>query len=306
MQYIRGIEAYDGSGASAVTLGKFDGLHRGHQKLIDKVKKYAGKDVKSIVFSFDMLPFFKEKGIQKKNLMTNEEKHLHLNGQVDYLIECPFVKEIFMMEAEDFIKDILIGKFHAKYVVVGTDFHFGHNKRGDIHMLKEYEQIYGYQLDVVEKETYHGREISSTFIKEEVEKGNMELVEELLGYPYTIIGTVRHGRKLAGKLGFPTMNVIPDENKMLPPNGVYTSTVVVGDRIYPGIGNIGCKPTVTEEKTTVVENYLFDYAEDAYGQTIEIGLHAFVRPEQKFPSVEALSARVEQDIQYGKKYFTHA
>lgn len=303
MQYIKGVESYNCPDETAITLGKFDGLHRGHQKLIERVKKYADENVKSVVFSFDMIPFFKEKGLKKRNLMTSEEKHLQLGEQVDYWIECPFVETIYKMEAEDFIKDILADKFHAKYVVVGTDFHFGHNKRGDIHMLKEYESVYGYQLDVVEKETYQSREISSTFIKEELEKGNMELVENLLGYPYTIVGKVGHGQKLGRELGFPTMNVVPCEEKMLPPNGVYVLDVVIDHKTYAGIGNVGCKPTVSDENITAVEVFVLDYEGDAYGQIIEIGLHAFVRPEQKFSSVEELKQRMNHDIEYGKRYF---
>lgn len=278
MQYIKGMHAYNYPGETAITLGKFDGLHRGHQKLIEKIQRYADEDIKSVIFSFDMVPFFRENGLKKKNLMTSEEKYLHLGNQVDYWIECPFVEAVYTMEAEDFIKNILVDKFHAKYVVVGADFQFGHNKRGDIHMLKEYEEVYGYQLDVVEKEMYHLREISSTFIKEEVERGNMELAEELLGYPYTIVGKVEHGQKLGRELGFPTMNVVPCEEKMLPPNGVYTLHVVIDGKTYMGIGNVGCKPTVSKENVTAVEVFVFDYAGDTYGKTIEIRLHAFVRP----------------------------
>ena len=303
MQYIKGMESYRSPYDTAITLGKFDGLHRGHQILIERVKQYMGRKTKSVVFSFDMVPFCREKGLKRRNLMTNEEKYLHLDGQIDCLIEYPFDEKIAKMEAEDFIKDILIGKFHAKYVVVGTDFHFGHNKRGDIHMLKEYSEVYGYHLDVIEKKQYHGRDISSTFIKEEVEKGNMELAEELLGYPYTIAGRVKHGQKLGRELGFPTMNVVPFEEKMLPPNGVYVSTVLIDGKEYKGIGNIGCKPTVSDENKVDVETFLFDYDGDAYGKRIEVRLHSFVRHEQKFTNVNELKKRVEKDIETGKKYF---
>lgn len=303
MQYIKGMKSYDSLHECAITLGKFDGLHRGHQKLIERVKAYADKEIKSVVFSFDMTPFFREKGLNKRNLMTSEEKFLRLDGQVDYFVECPFVEEVYTMEAEDFIKEILAERFHARYVVVGTDFRFGHNKRGDIHMLAEYAAVYGYQLDVIEKETYEGREISSTFIKEELEKGNMELVERLLGYPYTIVGNVGHGKKLGRRLGFPTLNILPFPTKMLPPCGVYVSTVRMDGRVYKGIGNIGAKPTVSEDSTISAEVFLFDYEGDAYEQKIEIRLHAFVRAEQKFSSTEELKQRVHRDIQYGKDFF---
>lgn len=303
MQYIRGMESYHDPAYTAITLGKFDGLHRGHLKLVERVQSYAGTEVKSVVFSFDMLPFFKEKGLKKKNLMTSEEKTLFLEDKVDYLVECPFVEEVYMMEAEDFIRDILIGKFHAKYVVVGTDFRFGHNKRGDIHMLKEYEAVCGYRLDVIPKEMYGDREISSTFIKEEMAKGNIELVETLLGRPYFIAGSVKHGKALGRKLGFPTMNILPSEEKMLPPNGVYICNVFLEGNVYAGIGNVGCRPTVSDDNITTIETFLLDYEEQAYGQQIEVRLRKFVREEQKFSSVEELQQRVNQDIEMGKQYF---
>ena len=303
MQYIRGMESYHDPAYAAITLGKFDGLHRGHLKLVERVQAYAKEGIKSIVFSFDMLPFFKEKGLNKKNLMTTEEKTLFLENKVDYLVECPFVESVYTMEAEDFIRDILIGTFHAKYVVVGTDFRFGYQKRGDIHMLKEYESVYGYHLDVVEKEKYEEREISSTFIKEEMEKGNIELVETLLGRPYFIAGSVKHGKALGRKLGFPTMNILPAEEKLLPPNGVYICNVFSEGNVYEGIGNVGCRPTVSDDHITNIEAFLFNYEGQTYGKQIEVILRKFVRPEQKFSSVEELQKRVNQDIETGKQYF---
>lgn len=306
MQYIKGMESYQSEHRTAVTLGKFDGLHRGHQKLIERVREYAVGDTKSIVFAFDMRPFFEKKGWDKKNLMTNRERVLRLEKQVDYLIECPFVDSVSMMEAEAFIEDILVEKLHAAYIVVGTDFRFGHHKKGDVQMLRKYESVYGYHLEVIEKEIYQSREISSTFIKEALEKGNMELVQELLGYPYAIAGVVHHGKKLGRTLGFPTMNISAEQYKMLPPQGVYVSSVKTGGSLYTGISNIGCNPTVSDGNRVVIETFLFDYSGDAYEDEIEVRLHQYVRPEQKFSSIEELKQRVNQDIAYGRQYFEHS
>ena len=148
MQYITEIDSYQSEQSSAVTLGKFDGLHRGHQKLIDKIREYASDDVKSIVCAFDM---------GKESLLTGEERKERLSSQVDCLIACPFTKEIREMEAEEFIRKILVERLHASHIVVGTDFHFGHGKRGDVKMLEEFAPICGYQLDVIEKEKYSDR-----------------------------------------------------------------------------------------------------------------------------------------------------
>lgn len=303
MKYIKGINAYDCPNETAVTLGKFDGLHRGHQKLIQLIKSYSDKNIKSVVCSFNMEPFYKEKGLEIKNLTTKEEKYIRLEREVDYWIECPFVKEIYQMEAEDFIKNILIDKFHARYIVVGTDFGFGHNRRGDAKMLEKYAEVYGYKLEVVEKETHNGREIGSTYIRELVLHGDVELAGNLLGYPYTIVGSVEHGKKLGRKLGFPTMNVIPIAQKLLPPNGVYVCTVVIDGKEYHGIGNIGCKPTVSDDNITAVETFLFGYDGEAYEQEIQIRLHTYVREERKFSSTEELAGCVKKDIDYAKCFF---
>ena len=128
-------------------------------------------------------------------------------------------------------------------------------------------------------------------------------METLLGYPYTITGTVAHGKKLGRTLGFPTMNIHTEENKLLPPKGVYVSSVKIDGDIYTGISNVGCNPTVSDKNVVLTETFLFDYLGDAYEKEIQVRLHEYVRPEQKFSSVEELKNRVNQDIAYGKKYF---
>ncbi len=185
MQYIRGIDAYQGDRRSAITLGKFDGLHQGHELLIDRVIEHQDKDdVDGIVFAFDMRPLFQKMNKEPDILLTNEEKAKRLEGRVDYFIDCPFDEKIASMEAEAFIQDVLADRFHAKYVIVGTDFRFGHQKRGDFRMLQEYGQMYDYKVEVIEKKCYKGREISSTYIKELLAQGNCELADQLLGYKY--------------------------------------------------------------------------------------------------------------------------
>ena len=186
MKYVKGIEAYQDTRDSAITLGKFDGLHLGHELLVARVEEHQTQDgVVGIVFAFDMSPMLKKLNKPYKMLLSNEEKAARLDGRVDYFIDCPFDENIASMEAEDFIEKVLVEKFHAKYIVVGTDFHFGHEKRGDYRMLQEYGKKYGFQVDVMEKKRYEGREISSTYIKELLTEGKKELADELLGYEYT-------------------------------------------------------------------------------------------------------------------------
>lgn len=186
MQYVKGIKAYQNTRPSAITLGKFDGLHQGHELLIERVVELQQQDdVDGIVFAFDMSPLFQKMNKEPDFLLSNEEKAKRLEGRVAYFIDCPFDEQISSIEAEDFIEKVLVEKFHVKYIVVGTDFRFGYQKRGDYHMLQAYSEKFNYQVEVIDKKHYMWREISSTYIKEELQKGNMELVNTLLGYDYS-------------------------------------------------------------------------------------------------------------------------
>lgn len=296
MQYIKGLNKYTDSGRSAVTFGKFDGLHRGHQELVRTVRELSeNEDVSSVVCAFDMY--------QKNVLMTKEERLLHLENEVDYLVDCAFTREFMEISAEDFIRNIVRDVFHAKYVVVGTDFRFGYGKRGDIHMLAEYEKQYGYELIVIEKKRYHGRIISSTYIKEMLGSGAVADAEKMLGYGYGISGIVEQGRKLGRTLGFPTINILWQEEKLVPPKGVYLCRTYIDGRGYDGIANIGVKPTVSGDGRVRIESFLFGYSADAYGKDVMIELIEYVRPEQKFSGKEELKEKVDRDIAYGRKYF---
>lgn len=185
MKYVKGIDAYQDTRDSAITLGKFDGLHLGHELLVSRVEEHQTQDgVIGIVFAFDMREMYEKLNKPYQMLLSNEEKAARLDGRVDYFIDCPFVEQIASIEAEDFIEKVLVDRFHAKYIVVGTDFHFGHGKRGDYRMLQDYSEKFGFEVDVIEKKRYEGREISSTYIKELLAEGKKELANELLGYEY--------------------------------------------------------------------------------------------------------------------------
>ncbi len=294
MRYITGIENYDGKKNTAVTLGKFDGLHRGHQKLIDRIRAYVSGDCETVVCAFDM---------QRESLMTNRERREHLEGQVDWLIEYPFTKNLREMEAEAFIERILAGKLHASHIVVGTDFTFGFGKRGNVRMLRDYSARYGYTVDVIEKERYRGTVISSTYIKDALAQGDVALAEKLLGYPYEMTGTVRHGKQLGRTLGFPTMNIEPEEWKILPRFGVYACRVKIDGKWYGAVGNAGIKPTVTDERRRLLEVYVYGYEGDAYGKEITARFCDFERPETKFGSLEELKDHVRKDMEYGERFF---
>lgn len=306
MEYIKQSLTFEIEGPTVLSLGKFDGLHRGHELLMDymREKKQEQMNLKTVVFTFDIPPREQTQNLSMQVLTTSQEKaRLFEENGIDYVIECPFTREIMCMEPEEFIRTI-VKNLHVSDIVVGTDFHFGHKRRGDYQMLRQYASKYDYRVKVVPKMQENGRDISSTYIREEITAGNIEKAHRLLGYPFFVEGDVLHGKKL-GKavLGVPTINLIPPPEKLLPPMGVYVTSTECAGIHYPGITNVGCKPTIEGENPIGVETHLFDISEDMYGRMVRVSFLKRVRPEQKFDSLDALKAQMEQDIQYGKVYF---
>lgn len=279
---------------TAVTLGKFDGLHRGHQKLIGRIRELEKQNCKSVVFTLNRM----EKG---QILTDSERKRMAEKLGADYLLDCPLTPEIMRMEPEDFVEDILARRLHARYLVVGTDFRFGYQRRGDYRLLRELQQKYGFTVEVARKEQYHGRDISSTYIREELAAGRMETVSELLGYAFFVSGEVLHGRG-SSIHGLPTINLAATTRKLLPPNGVYATRTIIGKVSFPGITNIGCG-LEGRKKFRGVETYLFDFERELLGENIEVQFLKFMRPERTFDSMEALRRQMDADIFSGKEYF---
>lgn len=295
MEYMQGVNGFCVQDETAVTLGKFDGLHRGHQKLIRRICQAEKNGLASVVFTLD--------AGKSGGILVREERRQMLERQgVSYLIDCPLVPEIAHMGAEEFVARVLVERLHARYLVVGSDFRFGYQRSGDYHLLMELQKLYGFRVEVVKKEQYQGRDISSSFVREALAQGNMELVNHLLGYPFYVSGEVLHGRQIGRTLGMPTTNLVPSTKKLLPPNGVYVSLTVIDGKTYRGITNIGYKPTIGENFKGV-ETHIFDFDGDLYGRDIEVRLLSFRRPEQKFASRQALKDQVDADIAYGKEYF---
>lgn len=305
MKYITGTREFQIEAPAVVTLGKFDGRHRGHQKLLKrmlKVKEEQG--LKTAVFTFDMPPGACVEGRPQKVITTNEERKNNLEKiGVDYLVEYPFTEETAHMKPEEFVSRILIGQMNARVIVVGTDCSFGYRGAGNAELLEKWKDRYGYQLIVIPKEQDEHRDISSTYVREELDQGNMEKANELLGEPYAIHGRVVHGNHIGGSvLGFPTANLIPPEEKYLPPFGVYVSRVYLDKAYYGGVTNIGRKPTIKGESPVGVETFIFGINEDIYGKAIEVQLLHFLRPERKFEGLEQLKIQIGKDREQGLLY----
>ena len=305
MECITGTSEFYIDEPTVVTIGKFDGRHKGHQKLLRKMlqlKRELG--YKTAVFTFDTAPLNLTGSTVQTVITTNEERRDNMAGMgIDYLVEYPFTKAASQIPPEDFVRRILVGNMHARAIVAGTDCGFGYRRAGNAALLTALAEDYGYQAFIIDKEQDAHRDISSTYIKEELDRGNIEKVNQLLGEPYAIHGVVVHGNHIGGpKLGFPTANLIPPAHKHLPPYGVYVSKVAVDGKIHGGVTNIGRKPTIAGESPAGVETFIFDLEQDIYGRRIEVQLFHFLRPERKFNSLEQLKEQIGKDKVSAKEY----
>ena len=251
------------------------------------------------MFTFDMsaAAFF---GGEEKELTTREEKRrIFRQMGVDVLIEFPLNPETAATEPEEFVRRYLAEQMQAAYLCAGPDLSFGKKGAGDYALLARHADEYGYQVELIDKVMVDGEEVSSTRVREAVRRGEMEAAARMLGVPYSVTGNVEHGMRLGRTLGMPTANLLPEADKLLPPNGVYYARVVVEGVDYKGISNVGCKPTVSDRQMMGVETYLYDFDGDLYGRDISVQLLAFRRPEMKFDGVAGLKAQLDMDIVAG-------
>ena len=281
---------------SSVSLGKFDGIHRGHRFLLDRIKEQ--KECIPTVFTFETNP-----AVPK--VYTQKEKNWILQKMgISREIIFPFNETTKSMSPEEFIEEILVKQMDVKYICVGKDFRFGRNREGDIHTLEAYKEKFGYQLETYDKLTYEDEIISSTRVRDLMDSEELPLLNELLGEPYFVMGEVLHGNALGRTMNMPTANLLPDGEKKLLPYGVYATTVQVRDKLYFGVTNIGKKPTIGEYAVGV-ETYIMDFSEDIYGETIQVFFHDFIRSEYKFENVEALFAQIEKDKELAREMLVH-
>ena len=298
MQIISGTTEFHIDGKSAIAIGKFDGIHLGHKKLLKYILEEKKDGLKSVVFTFDPSPEEFFTGHKVRQLFTREEKRREFEKLgIDVLIEFPLTDETAATEPEDFVRRILVGQLNADYIAAGTDVSFGAGGRGDQHLLRSLVGELSYELELIDKVRLDGAEVSSTRVRNEVADGNMAMAERLLGGYYSVSGIVEHGRHIGHTIGIPTVNILPPEDKLLPPYGVYSSRVHLGEKTYDGMTNIGRKPTISEKEKVGVETYIYDYEGDAYGEFIEVELLRFVRPEIKFENLEMLKAQIQSDLE---------
>lgn len=303
MQIIHDTTEFHIKEKTAVAIGKFDGIHKGHEKLLSCILRRKEEGMKATVFTFhpSAAVFFGQAA--GGELTTREEKRSYFEKLgIDVLIEFPLNAQTAATLPEDFVREILIGKMNAGFIAAGEDLSFGFRGRGNQRLLREMSGEFGFQVQIIDKVFCGDREISSTYVREMVEKGDMLKVKELLGRYYSFEGQVEQGNRLGRRLGMPTINLYPREEKLLPPRGVYYSKLLFEGCTYPGITNIGMKPTVNDTHIVSVETYLYDFDRDIYGKEIVTELLQFKRPEQKFQDVEHLKAQMQRDIAEGRRF----
>ncbi len=309
MQVIVGVDNIHQSLQNPVlTIGNFDGVHRGHQALFEKVKEWAKKlNGQSVVMTFNPHPvevLFPGKG---PRFITSHERKLELIAAsgVDAVIVIPFSREFSQISARGFVEDLLVGKIGVKALIVGHDYRFGHKREGDIDLLKQLGREFGFEVDTLDGIRVGDKLVSSTIIRQLIQKGQVVEANTLLGRPFEVIGPVVSGRKRgASLLGFPTANLrLPLQ--VSPSSGVYVVEVEMGGTRYAGAANIGTSPTFNNGEMSL-EVHILDFSRDIYGDTIIVRFLDRLRDEKKFSGPAELTEQIRKDVVKTREFFASA
>ncbi len=301
MQIITSLDELKLNKDSALAIGKFDGIHLGHKKLLSAILDKKKDGLQTVVFTFNPSPAALFSKVKEKEITSLEEKRIvFANMGVDVLIEFPLTFETAAMSKEEFVEKILVDSLRVKYIAAGTDLSFAKNGEGNSDFLKEKGKELDFIVEIIDKITLNDEIISSTAIRQAISNGNVEKATQMLGTPYFIGGVVEKGRQIGRTIGFPTVNLSVMEDKLLPLNGVYLTKVLVNSREYFAITNVGCKPTVSTEGIIGIESYLYDFEHIIYGEPIKVLFLQFVREERQFCNLIELKKQIESDREYGK------
>ena len=298
MKLFQSIASFKSSKPTVVTIGTFDGVHLGHQKILEQIITEAKEsNLESLVLTFFPHPrTVLQEGSEMKQLSTIEEKiQLLTNIGIDNLIIHPFDKTFSRLTAEEFVEQVLVNTFHIKKIIIGYDHRFGRNRTATIEDLISFGQKYNFEVIQISAKEINEVSISSTKIRNALYEGDITLANNLLGYIFSFSGKVVEGNKLGRTIGFPTANIqLDNEEKIIPLNGVYAVQLIVNQAIYNGMMNIGFRPTVDGKKRTIEVN-IFDFEEDIYHQHVVVKLHRYIRSEVKFNGIDALKEQLNRD-----------
>jgi len=278
---------------TCVAFGNFDGVHIGHRAIIDKLKEVSNRGLSSVVLTFD----YDESLLKgEKILSTREEKqYLFSKLAIDKLIFYKVEEKNKNFIEEDFIKEVLVEKLGAKVIVVGKE-------HCNIDLLRKCSTKYGYVLEECETVTLNGEEVTSNRIKAELEKGQLQRANKLLGQPYLLLGKVMHGKALGRTVGMPTANLGFSEFKLLPAFGVYGTLSEIEGKNIKGLTNIGKRPSVDNYNYVTIETFLLDFSGDLYDKTISLEIHAYIRGVKKFNNLEEVKSQVNKDLESIRAY----
>ncbi|MCQ9616600.1 bifunctional riboflavin kinase/FAD synthetase [Paenalcaligenes niemegkensis] len=308
----RTLPRYNSAQPSAVTIGNFDGVHLGHQTILERVRREAIQlNLSPSVVTFTPHPrvYFAQRGNRPELIPTQistlrDKLTLLADHGMAQIVLAKFNQEFADMEAEHFIQQLLVKGLNTKWLLVGEDFRFGHQRSGNIESLRNAGERYGFTVETVaDIADEQGRRISSSELRTALAVGNMTRSAELLGRPYQLSGHVVHGKKLGRTLGYPTLN-LPVPPLFAAKSGVYVVRAYgLGPGVLQGIASLGVRPTVTESGTLLLEVHLLDSKVDAYGKLVKIELLDFVREEEKFPDLQTMIAAIDNDVRCAREYF---
>ena len=285
---------------SIVTIGTFDGVHLGHQKIIKRLVELKQKQGGEIVlFTFDPHPrkiLFPEQKDLKLITTTEEKCDILKQFGVDNVLVYPFTKEFSKMQAQDYISNIIDRGLKTKTLVIGYDHRFGSNREGNIETLKELSKVYNFVVEEIPAQEINQLNVSSTRIRKAIEAGEIQTANDFLGYTFFITGKVVKGKQLGRTIGYPTANLlIEDNDKLIPKIGVYAVNVVLNNLSYKGMLNIGTNPTTDADNRVKIEVNIFDFDKDIYGKTLKVEFVKWIRNEEKFANLGELKQALAND-----------
>jgi riboflavin kinase/FMN adenylyltransferase len=290
-----------------VTVGNFDGVHRGHEKMLTEVARRARElDVPSVVVTFDPHPLkilHPEGAPPMIQTLRQREESIEACG-IEALVVIPFTRDFSLIPAEEFARELFVRRLKAREVKVGERFVFGRGKAGDVALLTRIGAEAGFLVEGIADVSDEKGVISSTRIRAALAAGDVDLAGKLLARPYAMDGLVAKGDRMGRKIGFPTIN-LRSENELCPRDGVYAGKVLIRsfERTFVCVTNIGRRPTVYEDYATTIESYVLDFTSDVYGEPVRVWFHERLRSEQVFPSMLELTAQIRLDVQKTRDHF---
>ena len=310
MLIYEGLDDFPPLNNTVVTLGTFDGVHLGHQKILSRINEIAdhnqGEPVLVTFWPHPSLVLYPQK--HNIRLLTSFEEKTQLLRRfvVDYLVTIPFTREFSQLSSEDFIQHVLVNKIRTKVLVIGYDHRFGKNREGGFEHLVANKGRYGFELEEIPRKDIDHIGISSTKIRKALEEGKVEIAREFLGRDYGLSGVIIKGQQLGRSIGFPTANIkILHDYKLIPGDGAYAVTVDLEEKIYQGMLNIGNRPTVNGIEQTVEVN-LFDFSGNLYDKRLTVYFKKYLRAEKKFADLEALKEQLKKDMMEARAYFSES